>query len=177
VDAAVRLGASADEAQPGAKEIAESSSLFGVGVGEGEDAGAQQPGDGLGVVSVALGLAAVDGFHGEGVSEGEGDPLVAAGVGEPVPAVHALAADDEAAAEGPHGLEEGLRRGGRVAGEALLSVAVEDDEEQGPGVQVHAGVESDVGGRLEAAHEGLRLGVMRGEAAGRPLHLRRREPS
>ena len=70
----------------------------------------EQSGDGLGVVAVALGLAAVDGFHGEGVSEGEGDVVVAAEVGEPVPAVHALAADDDSVAEG-------LRRlGGRVRG-------------------------------------------------------------
>ncbi len=111
----------------------------------------QQSGDGLGVVAVALGLAAVDGFHGEGVSQGEGDVVVAAEVGEPVPAVHALAADDDAVAEGRDGFEEGFGGGGQVAAEAGLSVAVEDDEEEGPGVQVHAGVESDVGGRLEAA--------------------------
>ena len=78
--------------------------------------------------------------------------VVAAEVGEPVPAVHALAADDEAVAEGCDGLEEGFGGGGEVAAESGLSVAVEDDEEEGPGVQVHAGVESDIGGRLEAAH-------------------------
>ena len=95
---------------------------------------------------------AVDGFHGPGVAEGEGDVGVAAGVGEPVPAVHALAADDEAVAEGLHGSEEGLGGGGQVAGEAFLAVAVEDEEEEGPGVQIDAGVESGIGGRLEEAH-------------------------
>ena len=75
-------------------------------------------------------------------------------------------------------MEEGFRCGGQVAAETGLSVAVEDDEEQGPGVEIDAGVESDLGGRLEEAHgEGLRLRVMRGESAGRPLHPRRREPS
>ena len=42
------------------------------------------------------------------------------------------------------------------------AVAVQDAQEQGPGVQVHAGVESVVGGGLEVAHgEGLRFGVVR----------------
>ena len=152
VDVAVEFGALADESESGAEEVAQSASLLGVGVGEGEVASAEQSGDGLGVVAVALGFAAVDGFHGPGVSEDEGEVVVAAGVGEPVPAVHALAADDESVAEGLDGVEEGFGRGGEVAAEAGLSVAVEDDEEEGPGVQIDAGVESDVGGRLEATH-------------------------
>ena len=103
--------------------------------------------------------------------------VVAAAVGEPVPAVHALAADDESVAEGLRRLQEGFGGGGEVAAESGLSVVVEDDEEQGPGVEIDAGVESDIGGRLEATHEGLRVRVMRRKAAGRSLHLRRREPS
>jgi hypothetical protein len=90
---------------------------------------------------------------------------------------HALAADDQAVAEGVDGLEEGCRCGGEVAGAALLSVAVEDAEEQGPGVEIDAGVGSGLGRGLEATQEGLRIGVVRREAAGCQLHLRRREPS
>lgn len=129
-------------------------------------------------VAVALGFAAVDGFHGPGVSEGKGDLLLVAEVGQPVPAVHAFAADDQALAEGLDGFEEGWWGGGQVACEAFLSVAVEDAQEEGPGVQVNTGVESGVGGGLKGAHgEGLRVGVIRREAAGCLLHLRRREPS
>jgi hypothetical protein len=36
-----------------------------------------------------------------------------------------------------------------------LSGRVEDDEEQGPGMQIDAGIESGVGGRLEVTHEDL----------------------
>jgi hypothetical protein len=158
VDVAVEFGALADQAQAGAEEVAESSPLFGVGVGQGEVAAPEEAGDGLGVVAVALGLAAVDGFHGPGVSEGEGDLVFAAGIGQPVPAVPALAADDQAVAAGLHGLEEGRRGGGQVAGVAFLAVAVQDAEEEGPGVQVDAGVESGVRRGLEAAQEGLRFG-------------------
>ena len=82
--------------------------------------------------------------------------VVAAGVGEPVPRVDARAGDEQAVAERLHGAEEGLGGGGQVAGEALLAVAVEDAEEQAPGVQVDAGVESGARRRGEEAHEGLR---------------------
>jgi hypothetical protein len=159
VDVAVEVGALADEAESGAEEIAEPSSLFGVGVGGREGAALEEAGDGLGVLAVALGLVAMHGFHGVGVAEDEGDVLFAAAVGEPVPAVHALAGDEEAVAEGSDGAEEGFWRGRQVAGEARLAVGIEDDEEEAPGVQIDAGVESGVGGRSEGTHgEGLLVG-------------------
>ena len=132
-----------------ARRRSRSPLLFGVGVGEGEGAALEQSGDGLGVVPVALGFGAVDGFHGPGVSEGEGDVGVSAGVGQPVPAVHALASDDDSVLEGLDGFEEGLGGGGEVAAEPGLSVLVEDAEEEGPGVEIDAGVESDAGGGLK----------------------------
>ena len=70
---------------------------------------------------VVLGLAAVDGFHVQGVAEHEGDRLVLAEVGEPVPGEHALAADDEAVAEGRDGVEEGVGAGGQIAFEDGLA--------------------------------------------------------
>jgi hypothetical protein len=126
-------------------------------------------------VFVALGLVAVDGFHAPGVTESEGDVLIAAAVGEPVPAVHTLAADDEALSEGFDGVKKRLRRGGQVAAETGLAVVIEDDKKEGPGVEIDAGVESDIGGGLEVTHEGPPVGVRRSE--GTPLHLRTRKPS
>jgi hypothetical protein len=121
-------------------------------------------------------FAAVDGFHGPGVSQHEGDGVFAAGVGQPVPAVHALAGDEQAVAEGCDGLEEGSGGGGQVAGEDDLAVAVEDDEEEGPGVQIDAGVESGAGRWGKGAHgEDLRLGYE--ELATCQLHHRPRKPS
>ena len=61
----------------------------------------------MSIVAIALGLLAVDGFHGPGVAEDEGDLVVAAGVGEPVPGVDAFAGDEQAIAEGSDGAEEG----------------------------------------------------------------------
>jgi hypothetical protein len=127
-------------------------------------------------LAVALGLAAVHGFHGVGVTEDEGDVVSAAGVGEPVPAVDALAGDEQSVAEGLDGAEEGFGLSGQIAGVARLSVVVEDDEEEGPGVQIDAGVESGVGGRLEGTHGRPPVRVAR-EAAGCHLHRRTREPS
>jgi hypothetical protein len=48
---------------------------------------------------VVLGLGAVDEPHVQSVAEDEGELLVAAAVGQPVPAEHALAAQDDLVAE------------------------------------------------------------------------------
>jgi hypothetical protein len=71
----------------------------------------------------------------------------------------AVVADgEESVAEGGDGVEERLGRGGQVLGEDDRAVGVEDDEEEGPGVQVGAGVESSAGRWSEGAHgEGPRL--------------------
>src|SRR5262249_26279799 len=131
VDVAVQVGALTDEAEAGAGQVAQAPPLLGGGGGGGGVARAQQPGGGLGVLAVTVGLVAVHGLHGVGVAEDKGDVLLAAGIGEPVPAVHALAGDEEAVAEGSDGAEEGVGVGGQVTGEADLAVAIEDDEEQG----------------------------------------------
>ncbi len=139
------------------QQIAESASFFGIGVGEGKVSALEQSCDGLGVLAVALGFAAVDGFHAPGMSEQEGDVVIAADVGQPVPAVHAFAADDESLAEGCDGCAEGFGGGGEIACEACLSLVVEDDEEECSGVEIDAGIESGVRWWLEVAHEDLSL--------------------
>src|SRR5262249_50088416 len=90
VDVAVEFGALADEAQARAEQVAEAATFFGVGVGGREVATLEETGDGLGVLAITLGLAAVNGFHGPGVTEDESDVVVAAGVGEPVPGMDTL---------------------------------------------------------------------------------------
>jgi hypothetical protein len=66
--------------------------------------------------------------------------------------VHARAGDEESVAEGGDGTEERLGSGGQVACADDPAVAVEDDEEQGPGVQIDAGIESGFGGWREGTH-------------------------
>jgi hypothetical protein len=86
------------------------------------------------------------------VTEDESDVVVAAGVGEPVPGMDTLAGDEQSLAEGSDSAEERFRLGGEVAAEAALAVLIEDDQVQGPGVEIDASVESGVGGRLKGTH-------------------------
>jgi len=110
------------------------------------------------------------------VAQREGNVVVAAGVGEPVPAVHALAGDEESVAEGGDGGQEGVGAGGQVLGEDDRAALIEDDDEGSPGVEIDAGIESGVRGGREGAHgEGLRLKVK--ESATCQLHHRKRKPS
>ena len=89
-------------------------------------------------------------LHGQGVAEGEGDALVLAQVGQPVPGEHALGADDQVRAERLDGVEEHGRVGRQVLLEDGLALVVEDVGEHGPGVQIDAGVKSVLAG--VAAH-------------------------
>ena len=73
----------------------------------------------------------MDGLHVEGVSQDEGDVLIVAEVGEPVPAVDALAGDDEAVSEGGDGGEEGVGARRVVAVEADGAGEVEDADPYG----------------------------------------------
>jgi hypothetical protein len=69
----------------------------------------------------------------------------------------ARAGDEESVAKGGDGAKKGVGVGGQVVGEAGLSEVVEDDEEDGPGVEIDAGIESGLGWWLEGTPgEGLR---------------------
>ena len=84
--------------------------------------------------------------------------MLLAQVGEPVPGEHALAADDQALAEGGESVEEGIGAGGQVLLEAGLTLGVQDVDVHGPCVQIDAAVESVrllIGWLLVKAHHGL----------------------
>jgi hypothetical protein len=108
----------------------------------------------VGVDRVGLGLAAVDGLHVQGVAQDEGDLLLLAEVGQPVPGEHALTGDGQAVAEGGDGLEEGLGAGRDGLGQGGRALGVEDVQGEGPGVQVDAAVESVL--LVVEPHHGLR---------------------
>ena len=75
----------------------------------------QQPGDLVGVDLVDFGLAAVDGFHIQGMAEDERDVLRRAQIGEPLPEEDALHADHHLVAVGGDGLQERLRGRAEIA--------------------------------------------------------------
>src|SRR5438093_4411198 len=68
-----------------------------------------------GVDAVGFRLTAVDRLHGQGVAQDEGDVLVRAQVGEPVPGEHTLHADHQTVAERRDRFEEGLWVGDEVS--------------------------------------------------------------
>ena len=78
-----------------------------IDVGHREQPTTQQAGELGGVDPIGLGLTAVNELHVEGVAQDEGDAVVLAQVGEPVPGEHALAPDDETVAVRLDGAEEG----------------------------------------------------------------------
>src|SRR3990170_4186538 len=115
LDVGEQLTSLANQVKPTPKEISGRPHLSRVDVGLGQHASPQQHRDLLGVDLVALGLAPVDGLHGERVAEHEGDLLLRTEIGEPVPGEGALRSDDQVIAVGSHELEEGLRLGAEIA--------------------------------------------------------------
>ena len=78
-----------------------------LGSGQGPSLGSDglgEVGQAGGIDAVVLGLAAVDGLHVVGVADQEGELLLGAEVGEPVPGEHALDADHQAEIAGRAGL-------------------------------------------------------------------------
>src|SRR5262249_39461540 len=75
------LGAAADQMRTTPEQVAGLAHALGIDVGDGDHAAPQQDGDLVSVDLVGLGLAAVDGFHVEGVAQDEGNALSGAEVG------------------------------------------------------------------------------------------------
>jgi len=91
-----------------------------------QESTAQQDGDLVRVEFVILGLAAVNGFHGQGMPEHERDVFGRTEIREPVPREHALGRDDEIGTVRRDRLEECGRGGGPVPVHEHLAGGVED---------------------------------------------------
>ena len=74
------------------------------------------------------------------MAEHEGDLVILAQIGQPVPGKHALAADDQALAIGLDRFEESVGASGQVAFENGLAFVVEDVGEYVSCVQVDAAI-------------------------------------
>src|SRR5207249_4411742 len=105
----------------------------------------QEPRDLAGIDAVVLGLAAVDGLHVQGMAEHEGDFVILAQIGQPVPGEHALAADDQALAKWLDGVEKGCGPGRQIAFVDGLALLVEDVGEHASCVQIDAAIECVLG--------------------------------
>jgi hypothetical protein len=79
--------------------------------------------------------------HVQGVAEGEGDFVVFAKVGGPIPGEHALATDNKARAIRRDGVAKGVRTGGQIGFADGLAIVIEDVGEHASCVEIDAGVE------------------------------------
>jgi len=137
----VQRGAPPHQPPAAAEQVAPAAAVGGVGVRQRRQAAQRQPRDLLGADLVALGLAAVDAAHGQGVAQGERDGRGAAEVGQPVPGARAPAGDHDVGAERRQGAEEALRVGGQVPVQQDAAPAVQDASVHRLGVPVDAAVE------------------------------------
>jgi hypothetical protein len=109
----------------------------------------QEHGNLLGVETVVLGFAPVDGLHVLGVAQHKCQTFLGAQVGQPGPGQHALYGDPEILAIRSNRLEKAFGARGHIPVEPDLSVSVDDTDVHCPGMQidatvgfVHSGVES-----------------------------------
>ena len=133
-----------------AEQSAERTFFRRIDVARGNEVGAEQMGDFLGVKAVVLVLAAMNGLEVERVGQDEGDAGVRTGIGEPIPAEHAFGADRQIVAIGRDEFEEI----GEVIGLFLMLVwtsflpltAVQHADIHLAGVQINSAVELGGGG-------------------------------
>ena len=119
----------------------------GIDIAWGNKVGAQQMGDFLGVKAVVLVLAAVNGLEIERMGQDEVKAGVGTGIGEPIPAEHALGADRQIVAIGRDEFEEiGEVIVLDVGVDELLAGAVQDADIHLAGVQINSAVELGGGG-------------------------------
>jgi hypothetical protein len=85
----------------------------------------------------------------------EGDALVGAEAGEPVPGEQARAGDGESVPERDDGAEEGVGAGGDGLLEDESASGVEGAQGQGSGMEIDAAVESVL--LVVESHQGLRV--------------------
>ena len=91
------------------------------------------------IALVIVGLAAMDGFPGEGMAQDKGDGQLQRRLGKPIPGEQAFDRDDKTLPVGRNGLEEGFRSGWPMAGANRSRTSVAQDADgHGPGMQVDA---------------------------------------
>jgi hypothetical protein len=130
---------------------------FGIDIRHGQVAATQQLSDLSGIDLVILRLAAVNGFHVQGMAKDEGGVFRLAEVDQPVPAEQALASDDQVVTVGGDRLQESRRVRRYFVVQDNLTGVVEDAQVHCPGVQIDPAVES-VSVVVKAHHALLGMG-------------------
>jgi hypothetical protein len=122
-----------------------------------EQATAQYHGNLGRIDRVVCGVAARDGFHGEGMAQDTGEFLVSAEIGEPIPGAQAFDRDDQPRTIGGNGLEERFRSGFHGAVPHDFTVVAHDADVHGTRMQVDTAV-TLVGGGVESPEVSSFLG-------------------
>jgi hypothetical protein len=138
LDMGESLCAFAHEVDPAPEEITGCAHLGRGDVRLWEHAPTQAQRDVLGIDSVVVGFAALDGYHVEGMSEDEGNTLPSTQVSQPGPREETFHAHDEVLQIRSDGLEKRFGSCLHRAVQHDLSVLMQDTEVHGVGVQVDA---------------------------------------
>jgi hypothetical protein len=118
-----------------------------INVARRNQVGAEQVGDLFGVNAVVLVFAAVNGLEVEGVGQNEVDVGGLAGIGEPIPAEHALGADGQIVAIGRNEFEKvGEVIVADVGVDEFFAGAVHDADVHLAGMEINSAVELCGGG-------------------------------
>jgi len=121
-------------------EVPGSAPSSGIDIGLWEQAATKQGGYLLGIDRVVFGLAAMNGFHGEGMPQNEGDPFCSAEVSEPIPGEDTLDGHYQAITIRCYGLEERLRSGFHMTVQQNFALVVHETNVHAPGMQVDTAV-------------------------------------
>ncbi len=113
-----------------AHEIPGCPHLPGIDISHEDQASSQQGSDLVGIDSVVLALAAMDGPHVQGMAQDKGNVLVATEVGEPVPGEHAFRTDDNVFSERLNEPEKGFRPGSDIPVQVDVALSIQDADIQ-----------------------------------------------
>jgi hypothetical protein len=92
----------------------------------------------MGVDLLVLGFAPMDGFHGEGMAQDKGNPLLGTQVSKPLPREDAFDADHQPLSIGRNRLEKRFRRCLHIPVQHDLAVLIQEAEIHGSCMQVDA---------------------------------------
>jgi hypothetical protein len=136
----IELGPFSHEMIPSPEKIPGCSHFGGVGIGHGDHASPEEYRDFVGVDLVIFGLAAVDGFHVQGMTEDKRDTMLLTQIGNPVPGEHAFYGDDNILPEGFYDAEKDISSSCNVSVQSDLPCFIEDAEIHFFGVKVDSAI-------------------------------------
>jgi hypothetical protein len=118
------------------EQVTGGTHFSGVNIGLREHTPAPQGGNFLRIDRIVFGLAAMDGFHVEGVTQDKGHTLCSTQVGQPVPGEETFDSHNEALTIGRNGLEERFWRCCHMAVQQNFARLAQDADVHGAGMQV-----------------------------------------